>query len=149
MKGKMLATQLTSSNAELSSETPFDEFTSDAHDSTGSSNDIEPKRKGRPPTKQFSTTKSDSPDTISNLQMEGSLTVTPLSVPISQIEPSSPPKELLFGFSVETNTSPTSVEPSAVSNGEVKRVRLVPVEIIPLTFKGNVIVLICLYAYAL
>jgi hypothetical protein len=56
---------------------------------------------------------------------------------------------LLFGFSVETNTSPTSVEPSAVSNGEVKRVRLVPVEIIPLTFKGNVIVLICLYAYAL
>ena len=147
MKGKMLATQLPSSNAELSSETPFDEFTSDAHNSTGSSNDIEPKRKGRPQTKQFS--KSDSPDTISNLQMEGSLTVTPLSVPISQIEPSSPPKDLLFGFSVETNTSPTSVEPSAVSNGEVKRVRLVPVEIIPLTFKGNVIVLICLYAYEL
>jgi len=147
MKGKMLFTQLTSSNAELSPETPFDEITSDAHNSTGSSNDIEPKRKGRPPTKQFS--KSDSPDTISNLQMEGSLTVTPLSVPISQIEPSSPPKDLLFGFSVETNTSPTSVEPSAVSNGEVKRVRLVPVEIIPLTFKGNVIVLICLYAYAL
>ena len=36
MKGKMLAAQLTSSNAEISSETPFDEFTSDAHDSTGS-----------------------------------------------------------------------------------------------------------------
>ena len=136
MKSAKSSTQLPS-NADLSSETPLDDFSLDA--------DNEPKRKGRPSSKQFSTTNFNSADTISNLQIEQSLPTTPLSVPSSQIEQPSAAKGLLFGESIST----TPVEPSTVSEGAVKKIKLVPVEIIPLTYKGNVFVLVCLYAYAL